>query len=813
MIYFHAHQIFSINKLMISAYRILLFSIFISTSLNMHAQQPADILHTAETSFPQEKIYLHTDKPAYNAGETIWFKAYLAADNSQTPLSQTLYAELIDEKSMVLQRKVMPVFLAGAGSDFILPDSLTDSRLFIRAYTAWMLNFDSTLLCIKPLYIVPKKNSAKKTAAASSFSISFFPEGGDLIETIASTVAFKASTKDGTPFHVKGDIVNSKNEKITSFAAVHDGMGSFLLEPAAGETYKAVWKDRNGVKQETALPAVKKEGAAISCIAINNQLDYTLTRSENAGDAFTRFTIVAQCQQRHMYSAQINLSRKKTVTAPIVLDSIPDGVLQITVFNALMVPVAERLVYVNNNNYSFITDLHLVEKNIVKHGRNVLQIDAGGTLLTNLSIAVTDADINPPAKNEENIFSGFLLTSDLKGYVYNPAYYFSSEEDSVKQHLDLVMMTNGWRRFKWEKMMAGEWPLVKYQPEKYLTIEGKVIGLTKTLLYNKEVTGILKTKNNPPMFLNFPLSDKGDFSMNALYFFDTATMYYQLSNDKDKNLTTAASFSFKNSFINAPLLNREWAGNIKLPEMQDSLALAKSSSLAAQQRLQQSSLSKIKTLQEATVIVKRKPTSQKLDEQYTSGFFSGGDGYTFAVEDDALARSSPGILEYLQGRVAGLQINASSGSATWRGSQPSFFVNEINSDVNQLRSINMADVALIKVFRPPFFGAMGGGAGGAIAVYTKKGGGDNSSFKGLPAAKVYGYSAIREFYAPDYSNAADPAEKDYRSTLYWNPHIYFDKNNRRFTIPFFNSDNCKKIRVIIEGVNENGIYTREEKIF
>jgi hypothetical protein len=149
----------------------------------------------------------------------------------------------------------------------------------------------------------------------------------------------------------------------------------------------------------------------------------------------------------------------------LIPDSVPDGIMQITVFNALMQPVAERLVFVNNNSYSFITDLHMAEQNMNKRARSVLQIDVGGKLLTNVSVAVTDADMNPAGKNEETIFSNLLLTSDLKGMVYNPAYYFSNDADSVKVHLDLVMMTNGWRRFTWQQMMTGQWPVAKYQPD------------------------------------------------------------------------------------------------------------------------------------------------------------------------------------------------------------------------------------------------------------------------------------------------------------------------------------------------------------
>lgn len=795
-------------------YKVSLSIFFLLTVFTATAQTPDSILALTETKYMQEKIYVQTDKLAYTSGENIWFKAYITEDNLAMPLSKTMYAELLRENGTVIDRKMMPIILSGASSDFIIPDSLQDSRLFIRAYTTWMLNFDSSLLCVKPIQIVPKKVAKKTAAVTETFSVTFFPEGGDMVEQLESFVAFKATNQDGKPFAVKGDIVNNTGKVITSFNAVHDGMGYFSLQPMPGETYKAIWTDKNKQKHETALPAAKKDGAILSAAYTDRKLFYTITRPETASAIFTRFIVVIQTQQRLVYSAQINLTKKTTVTAPVLTDSMPDGVFQITVFNEAMMPVAERLVYVNNNNYSFITDLHLTEKNLVKHGRNVLQVDVGGLLLSNMSIAVTDADINPVTKNEDNIYSALLLSADLKGPVYNPAYYFSSDEDSVRQHLDLVMMTNGWRRFKWEKLIADEWPVLKYEPENYITIQGKVLGLTRAQLYNRDVSGILKTKNNPPSFLNIPIDAQGNFKEAGVYFFDTAKVYYQLSNDKNKDITTAASFSFTNTQVKAPLLNSALVNAVFSPEKIDSMLITKSNNLAILRRTQESNLAKTKTLDEVKVITKQKSPVKKLDEEYTSGFFAGGDGYSFNVQDDPFGKSSSTLLQYLQGKVAGLQIStAGEGSATWRGSSTSFFLNETPSNVSMIQSLTMADVAYIKVFRPPFFGASGGGAGGAIAIYTKKGGGDNSSFKGLPSANINGYSVIREFYSPDYSNTAAPDVKDYRTTLYWNPHIYFDKNSRRIMLPFYNSDNCRRIRVIVEGINEQGLLSREEKIF
>jgi hypothetical protein len=517
-------------------------------------------------------------------------------------------------------------------------------------------------------------------------------------------------------------------------------------------------------------------------------------------------------QQRLMYSARINMSKKTTITAPIETDSLPNGVLQLTIFNADHVPVAERLVFINHDNYFFITDLHFTEKNMAKRGRNGVQIDVGDVLLSNLSISITDAGINPVSENEESIYSQMLLTSDLKGYVYNPAYYFSSNADSVKSHLDLVMMTNGWRRFKWEEVLAEKWPQIRNLPENYLSVNGKILGLNKALLFKKDVTGILKLKNGTTNFFTMAVDNQGTFKEADLYFFDTAKLYYQLNNDKDKTLTMSSTFSFQNNFVKAPPASVGFLSSLQLPLKADSNALYKSSTLAALQRTQSES-NKIKTLQTVELRSKQKSLKEKMDEEYTSGFFSGGDGYTFTTEDDPFAKSAISVLAYLQGKVAGLQISTNGdGSATWRGSATSFFINEVNSNASALSSINMNDVAMIKVFRPPFFGGSGGGSGGAIAIYTKKGGSDNSQIKGLPFTLVHGYSPIKEFYSPDYEKAPEPDLKDYRTTLYWNPFLFFDKNSRRIIIPFFNSDNCKKMRVTIEGINEAGQLTREEKI-
>jgi hypothetical protein len=564
------------------------------------------------------------------------------------------------------------------------------------------------------------------------------------------------------------------------------------------------------------LPVAKAQGVLLSLGNVGDKISYNLLRSDDLPADQRSFEVVGQMQQQTVYMARINLASKTWVSAPIPSENLPDGIMQVTLFTASGQPLAERIIFINHNTYSFITDIHTNEKNLAKKAKNVLQIDVGDTLVTNLSISVTDAGTVSSSRDEDNIYSHILLSSDIKGYVYNPAYYFLETGDSVQANLDLVMMTHGWRRFKWNDVVNGKWPVIKNFPQPYVTVKGQVLGLSQSEMTGKELSMILQTKKNSSQFFIVPVDKTGQFMLSDLFFYDTAKLYYQFNNDKSKRLTSTASFDFKNSFIampGKPLTNLYPAMKPAIPD---------SASVKRNQQLTKLRVNdfvegvKVKELQGVEVKSRTKTPQQKMNEEYTSGFFTGDDGYTFLTGDDPLARSSLSVLDYLQGKVAGLQISNTGpdgGTLSWRGGTPSLFMNEMNTDVSQIQSISMSDVAMIKVFRPPFFGAPGGGSGGAIAVYTKKGEAANSSVQGLNFTSILGYSSPREFYSPNYSKDADVNKADYRTTLYWNPYLVFDKANRRILVPFYNNDNCKKFRVIIEGFNEQGKLTREEKFF
>jgi len=792
--------------------KIFLLVVLASFNLPLFAQRFDSVLNLLDTKYPQEKLYLQFDRGIYSPGETIWFKAYLFSGVYPSLISKTIYAELLDDQGKLLDRKTAPVIMSGAAAAFDLPADLKTQTVYVRAYTRWMLNFDTSFLFVKSIPITNKSKATTAAAQTPAAFLQFFPEGGNLVAGLVSRVAFKATDGKGLPIAVKGDILNSTG-KVTSFNSLHDGMGYFMLLPAPGEQYKATWKDQFGKPHETVLPNFQPEGVVLKVDNQGDKLNFLIVKSPGAN--IQQVHVVAQLQQQLLYRAKANIASRTDVSGSIPLKDVPAGIVQITVFNEKEMPLAERLVFVNQDDYYFITDLNAALKGFTKRAKNVIQIDVPDTLACNLSVAVTDAGLDPARKNEDDIFSHILLTSDIKGYVHQPAYYFSGV-DSAAAHLDLVMLTNGWRRFRWDDALAGKFPELKQQPEGYLALEGKVSGLNRSQLQSHDITAMVETKGSGRHFISIPVEPDGTFKVDDMAFFDTIKVFYQFNNDKDKILTSRGVFEFRNSLMNDALRAKP---NIVVPYRPDSVLAVKNATVSQKRLEQEDAKHKVQTLATVEVTGRQKTKAEKMDEQYTSGMFSGGiQAHVFNVEDDPFAQSSMNVFNYISGKIAGMQVSMAGGtpSVTWRGGTPAFFLDEMMMDAAGLQGVSMSDVAMIKVFNPPFLGAAGGGgANGAIAVYTKKGSSALASVKGLDVARIMGYSPLREFYSPDYSKY-DPAtatDADYRTTLYWNPYVFTNKQNRRILLTFYNNDITSRIRVVVEGINTEGKLTRIEKIF
>ena len=146
------------------------------------AQKLDSMMSVYASNYPQEKVYVHFDKNLYNPGETIWFKAYVFSGNLPSLVSKNFYAELSDAEGNLLQRKMAPLYESTAAGNFDIPANIKTNNLHFRAYTVWMMNFDTAFMYEKDIRIINKKSdSSKKNETAQKRYLQFFPEGGDLI--------------------------------------------------------------------------------------------------------------------------------------------------------------------------------------------------------------------------------------------------------------------------------------------------------------------------------------------------------------------------------------------------------------------------------------------------------------------------------------------------------------------------------------------------------------------------------------------------------------------------------------------------------
>jgi hypothetical protein len=225
---------------------------------------------------------------------------------------------------------------------------------------------------------------------------------------------------------------------------------------------------------------------------------------------------------------------------------------------------------------------------------------------------------------------------------------------------------------------------------------------------------------------------------------------------------------------------------------------------------------KVQNLGAVIVRGRIKSNKEKLDEQYASGLFSGGNATIFDLASDKTAFASLNVFSYLQSKVAGLQITNPGVSPTlsWRGSTPAVYLNEMQVDASSVSTLSINDIAMVKVFSPGESGVIGGGAGGVIAIYTKKGADrpPDPSIKGLEMTRIPGYTVTREFYSPDYLINPETDADDIRTTLLWNPNLIGDGIRTRFSIPFYNSDLTHRFRIVLEGFSSDGKLVHTEKI-
>ena len=386
-----------------------------------------------------------------------------------------------------------------ANGDFELPQTYSSGVYRLRAYTNWMLNdsayfYDQKIIIggLPPAIMIntsAAKAQAVKQAqkATNNINMQFFPEGGDLIAGLRSKVAFKAIGSNGLAENVSGIIVDEDGNQVAVFQSAHLGMGTFPLTPLADKKYTAKIIAADGTNFNVDLPDAKVEGFTLTVnntgdsiyvkVAIN---DFFYKNNQN-----TSFYLVAQSGGKNYYSAE-NILTNTVFSTYIEKRRFPSGIVQFTLFSGKGEPLNERIIYVENNDQLKL-DISTPKTIYSPREKVKLNIEAkdkeDNTSAGIFSIAVTDETRAPVDEyNEHTILTDLLLTSELKGYVENPGYYFKNVTNQTRDDLDLLMLTQGYRKFNWRKIFAGKEPPIIYEPQTSTSLSGTIKDSRKSRL-------------------------------------------------------------------------------------------------------------------------------------------------------------------------------------------------------------------------------------------------------------------------------------------------------------------------------------------
>ncbi|HEX7365651.1 MAG TPA: TonB-dependent receptor plug domain-containing protein [Pelobium sp.] len=635
--------------------------------------------------------------------------------------------------------------------------------------------------------------------AAHLVDVQFFPEGGNLVEGIRSRVAFKAVGADGLGKPVSGFVQDNEGNKVALVKTSHLGMGYFNISPLAGKTYNAVLSFEDGSNQTLALPKSLAEGATL---AINNVTKDSITVKVSVNQNFLQknlrktLTVVAQNSGNILFTAKSEIS-SLAFAARLDKARLMAGINQFTLFDDNMQPLAERLVFIypkdtlsvkvspDKNSYTQRAKTTLAVKAVNADGRPV----AGS-----FSMAVVDAGmVNIPNDEEESIFTNLLLTSDIKGYVENPNYYFTNVNDEKILNVDILMLTQGWRRFSWKNLTIQP---IAFKPEKTLSISGKVTRGNKPV-ENGTVT--LFSSGKKPMIIQTKTNNLGEFMVDSLYFPDSTKFVVQARNEKGRK---GVEIELYNTTFPTVVKNQNQAD--LTVNINDSMtAYLKNSKSQYEDWLKNGIVNRSILLGEV-VVVDKKP-----EDERSSNLNGSGNADRVLKEKDFQYASS--FEQALQGTVAGLQVI--NGIPYIRGKEAHIIMDGIDVDPEFISSINIQDVESIEILKSIAYTAIYGsrGGGGVIIVNTKIGKPGyvtNTYTPGLITYAPIGFVKEKEFYVPNY---ADPKLNtkvaDLRTTIYWNPNVITDTLGNA-KVSFYNGDNTGKYRIVLEGTDLNGHLAR-----
>lgn len=619
----------------------------------------------------------------------------------------------------------------------------------------------------------------------NDFDVKFFPEGGALLSIPHQNVAFKAQGADGFSKEVEGFLFNSKGDTLTNFRSEHNGMGIFTMNPVDNETYYVTVRTNDSITKRFDLPAIEPKGISIAMSHYKQEIRYEIQKTE-ATEWPQKLFLLAHTRGKLAILQPINPKR----TFGKMNDSLfTEGITHFMLIDEQGNALSERLIFVPDhkpNQWQITAD----QPTYGKREKVSLQIAAkdneGNPVEGTFSVSITDRKSIQPDSLADNILSNLLLTSDLKGYVEDPAYYFLNQDARTLRSIDYLMMTHGWRRHKMENVLRTPSLNFTNYIEKGQTISGRIMGFFGANVKKGPIC-VLAPKYN--IIATTETDEKGQFIVNTS-FRDSTTFLVQARTKK--------GFAGVDILMDPPQYP---VATHKAPYFNGATTFMEDYLMNTRDQYYMEGGMRVYNLKEVTVTAKReRPSSKSI---YTGGI------NTYTVEEDRLQGYGQTAFDAAS-RLPSVTITNGSEIHIRNNSEPAIIViddivYEDASDI--LKDIQVSDMSSISLLRGADAVILGPRASGGAVVITLK---DPRNLPARPAQGIItytplGYSESVEFYHPTYDTPEkkNAQRSDFRSTVYWNPELRLDAEGKA-TIEYYTPDSTAPEDIIIEGVDKNG---------
>ncbi|OQP62647.1 hypothetical protein A3860_26920 [Niastella vici] len=654
----------------------------------------------------------------------------------------------------------------------------------------------------------------------NKIDLQFMPEGGTLVEKLHTYIAFKAVNEFGKPVDVKGEVLDGEGNVVQSFESLRFGMGKFSFSPKKDETYHARITIPAQIKQQYELPHASKQGMVMNIKKRTGELMVRL-----ASTSKQEVTLVGQAKGKNYFTQKITLERGEN---GLIIDEnkFPAGIARFTLYSANDLPVAERIIFCNENNNLQVTISTNKPKYLPREKVRLTvktQDEKGNPVPANLSLSVLDDKLWSFADDkQDHILSWLLMSSELKGKIEEPAFYFKKEEPKALPALDLVMLTHGYRYFDYTKTVEEQGRL-SFMPDQPHVVSGTIVNAQQQPV---KATVYLVHCAYGGKAIQFHTRENGVFFFSQL---TPNSSYYLFARAEDKKEKVTIQVSQNGSGYN-PVAWRDKEGELAIKLDRELPAVAPGAV--------PSPLPPAPVLDDRRVLGPDMMNVNELNDVVVVGYGVSQrkllTGSIATMRINELGYTNP--VTALQGRVAGLIVQEKANpmqgpTIKIRGTRsvaeaadPLVVLDGVPIEQYRMNFLNAADIESITIMKDAAATALYGSraAYGVIVVETRKFRGgklrinfpQHYYYASQPVYTLNGpsFSVARRFYAPKYYTTEPQERTDFRETIYWNPVIQTDKDGTA-QVEFYNSDATTTFRAIAEGIGYNGKAGRAEHTY